>query len=116
MNAKSYSLYLLPQCLYEFYEVATRPASSRGELGYTPAQAKTEMNRLRSIFNFLPDTADIFTEWIQIIDVYGVSGVAAHDARIVAAMQVHGISNLLAFNTVDFVRYSNIVVLHPSAV
>ena len=109
-------IFILPQNLHEFYVVATRPASARGGLGLTPAQAKIEMNRLREIFNFLPDTAEVFTVWTRIVDAYGVSGVAAHDARIVAAMQVHGISNLLTFNTADFVRYSNIVVLHPSAV
>lgn len=109
-------VYLVPQNLYEFYVVATRPASARGGFGLTPQAAKAEMNRLRSTFIFRADTADVFTEWANLIDVYGVSGVQAHDARIVAAMRVHGISNLLTFNTPDFIRYPFINVIHPANV
>jgi len=113
LKAQSARICIVPQNLYEFYVVATRPASARGGLGITPAQAKTEMIRLRGIFDFRPDTADIFTEWADLVTLYGVSGVAAHDARLVAAMQVHGIANLLTFNAADFVRYTHITVLHP---
>ncbi len=113
LTAQGDTLTLFPQCLYEFYAVATRPASARGGLGYLPAQAKTEMARLRGIFDFRPDTAAVFTEWVDLVASYGVSGVAAHDARLVAAMQVHGIANLLTFNTADFARYANITFLHP---
>ena len=82
----------------------------------TPQTAKAEMNRLRNTFIFRADTADVFTEWANLVDVYGVSGVQAHDARIVAALRVHGISNLLTFNTPDFIRYPFINVIHPANV
>jgi len=39
-----------------------------------------------------------------------------HDARIVAAMVVHGITQLLTFNAADFNRFSDIVVLTPAGV
>ncbi len=40
----------------------------------------------------------------------------AHDARLVAAMLVHKISQILTFNTQDFQRYPGIVVLSPQQV
>ena len=89
--------------------------TTNGGLRLTPAQAKIEMDRLREIFNFLPDSAELFTEWTRIIDVWRLKNRAPR-ARMIAAMQVRGISNLLTFNTTYFVGYSNIVVLHPVAV
>jgi hypothetical protein len=45
-----------------------------------------------------------------------VLGKPAHDARIAAAMAVHGITHILAFNTVDFSRYHAVAAINPSAV
>jgi predicted nucleic acid-binding protein len=45
---------------------------------------------------------------------HGVSGKKAHDARLVAAMTVNGITHILTFNADDFTRYTGITVLHPS--
>ncbi len=47
---------------------------------------------------------------------YQVSGKNAHDARLVAAMMVHGISRILTFNVGDFMRYAGIAVLDPQQV
>ena len=44
------------------------------------------------------------------------AGVQVHDARLVAAMAVHGVSNILTLNDRDFARYSGIVAVHPRAV
>jgi hypothetical protein len=43
----------------------------------------------------------------------GISGKNAHDARLVAAMIVHGVSSILTFNAKDFTRYAEIVVVDP---
>lgn len=37
------------------------------------------------------------------------AGKAVHDARIVAAMRSHSITNVLTFNIADFRRYSDII-------
>ena len=105
---------LLPQNLYEFYTVATRPKISRGGLGLNTRSALYQVDRLLELFELLPDSPQILPEWRQLIQAHSVSGVAAHDARIVAAMNVHRISNLLTLNTADFKRYSHITVLHPN--
>jgi predicted nucleic acid-binding protein len=46
---------------------------------------------------------------------HGVVGAKVHDARLVAAMNVHGVRRLLTFNAGDFARYG-IEVLQPAAV
>ena len=48
--------------------------------------------------------------------MYGVIGVNVHDARLVAAMLVHGLTHILTFNTTDFARYTEITAVHPTAV
>jgi predicted nucleic acid-binding protein len=44
---------------------------------------------------------------------HSVAGVQVHDARLVAAMLVHGVLRLLTLNDRDFGRYSGISVVHP---
>ena len=36
-----------------------------------------------------------------------------HDARLVAAMLVHKLTHILTFNSDDFRRYSEIIVVNP---
>ncbi|HJT69510.1 MAG TPA: hypothetical protein VJ731_04885 [Terriglobales bacterium] len=43
-------------------------------------------------------------------------GVQVHDARLVAAMRVHGVKRILTFNDKDFARYTDIAALHPGTV
>ena len=38
----------------------------------------------------------------------------AHDARLVAAMHVHGLTTILTFDRTGFSRYAGIEVLHPA--
>jgi len=42
-----------------------------------------------------------------------VTGKRAHDARLVAAMLRHRISQLLTINATDFTRYTGIAVVEP---
>jgi len=39
-----------------------------------------------------------------------------HDARLAAAMLVHGIGHILTLNVADFSRYSGLTAVHPSSV
>ena len=36
-----------------------------------------------------------------------------HDAQLVAAMHIHGVTHLLTLNVRDFARYPGITVVHP---
>ncbi len=106
---------LVPQTLYELWVVATRPAAANG-FGFTPAQAAVELTRMQVLFPLLSDTPAIFPEWQRLVVVHQVSGKNAHDARLVAAMLVHGITHVLTFNTADFARYSEITALDPGSI
>ena len=108
-------LCLVPQILYEFWVVATRPAAVNG-LGLPVARVAAEVIRLKTIFPLLSDTPSIFGEWERLVTAHQVVGKHAHDARIVAAMTVHGITHLLTFNKQDFSRYSGITSLDPVAI
>lgn len=103
------------QNLIEFWAVATRPLNARG-LGFTPAQAQAELAKIKSLFRFLPDVAAIYTEWERLVVQHGVSGKNAHDARLAAAMKIHGLTHLLTFNGGDFKRFAGITVIDPVSV
>ena len=51
--------------------------------------------------------------WRDLVVQYRVHGKPAHDARIVAAMRLHGVARILTFNGRDFARYAGIIVIHP---
>lgn len=63
------------------------------------------------------DTESIYQQWERLVVAYQVKGVNVHDARLVAAMLVHGLTYILTFNTKDFNRYkTEITPVHPDAV
>jgi predicted nucleic acid-binding protein len=99
----------------ELWVVATRPALQNG-LGLSIGKAASELLRLKSMFPMLPDTPAIYTVWESLVIQYEVIGKPAHDARLVAAMQVHGISSILTFDKSGFSRYARIDVVHPADV
>ncbi len=47
---------------------------------------------------------------------YGIRGVNVHDARLVAAMLVHGLTHILTFNITDFARYLEITAVNPTTI
>jgi predicted nucleic acid-binding protein len=106
---------LVPQVLYEFWVVCTRPLGENG-LGLSTAQAQRELTMLTTVFTLFRDERAILPRWEQLIVDHEVKGKNAHDARLVAAMMRHGISRLLTFNRSDFVRFSSIEVLSPDRV
>lgn len=109
-------LCLVPQNLIEFWNVYTRPAQKNG-LGHTPNEAQQEIERLKTFFSMRQDDESIYEQWEQLVVAYQVKGVNVHDARLVAAMLVHGLTHILTFNTKDFSRYkTEITPIHPDSV
>ena len=111
-------LIVVPQNLYEFWAVATRPAGAppvgRNGLGMTPTQAGQWLRFFRRRFTLLPDRADLSDIWQTLVEGYAVTGFRAHDMRLVAAMQSYGITRLLTFNVANF-RGLPVTVLDPAA-
>ncbi len=108
-------LCIVPQNLYEFWVVATRPLAANG-LAMSIVEAEAELASIKKLFRFLNDTPAVYEEGERLVLRHAVSGKNAHDARIVAAMFVHGITRLLTFNADDFKRFSDIVVLTPAGI
>jgi predicted nucleic acid-binding protein len=78
------------------------------------AEAAAEPVRLRSMFPLLPDTPAIYAVWESLVIQYRVARKPAHDARLVAAIHVHGLTAVLTFDRTGFSRYAGIEVLHPA--
>jgi len=68
------------------------------------------------MFLFLPETPAIYPAWEALVIQHQVMGKAAHDARLVAAMRVHGLTAILTFDRGGFSRYPGIEVIHPEQV
>lgn len=106
---------IVPQVLYEFWVIATRPVSGNG-LGFSVDRAEADVANHKQVFTLLLDERAIYPEWERLVVALAVSGKPAHDARLVAAMQRHGLTHLLTFNGSDFSRYPGITVIEPAAV
>lgn len=113
LEADGLDLTIVPQVLYEYWVVATRPLNVNG-LGLTCSQVEVDVNEWCELFKLLLDERGIFPNWYKLVRAHSVTGKPAHDARLVAAMERHRISFILTFNTSDFVRYPNIQSLTPN--
>lgn len=111
---QSATLSVVPQTIYEFWVVATRPLSQNG-FGLSTDDAKNLIDCTLDQFKLLRDERGIYDIWSNLVKRYQVSGKNAHDARLVAAMQRHSIANLVTFNEADFARFP-VNVLTPQSI
>lgn len=107
---------IVPQNLVEFWSVATRPAKARGGLGWTPERTQREVEALVSNLVLFRDTDTIHDEWLRLVSALGIIGATVHDARLVAAMRVHGMTHILSFEANHFARYPDITPVFPEDV
>lgn len=97
--------------------LAVRRLKRRGERLCILSQNLAEFRRTRILerrFELLPDGPDVHRGWRRLLVSRGVSGVQVYDAHIAAAMQVHGVENILTFRVRDFVRYPDVTPVHPT--
>lgn len=90
-------LALTGQNLLEFYTVATRSTADRG-LGMSPAEAREQARRFASRLCVLDDRS---VDWLGVLDLAvdeNVRGRRVHDARLVAVMREHGLTEILSFD------------------
>ena len=114
LTDQSHELCLVPQVLYEYWAVATRPADVNG-LNLSTVQVRQEVEDFQAAFALIPDSEGIFERWLGLVTTHQVAGRPTHDARLAAAMLVHGLDALLTRNAPDFKRFG-ITVLHPSEI
>ena len=103
------------QNVAEFWSTCTRPVGRNG-YGLTPQEADRRARFFEGKLRLLPDSLAVHQEWRKLLVTHNVSGVQVHDARLVAAMRVHGLRRILTFNEKDFTRYTDIEAVHPRTV
>jgi predicted nucleic acid-binding protein len=106
------ALYYLSQNIVEFWNVSTRPIAQNG-YGLSSAETNEVAKQIEKAFILLPDVEAIHHEWRRLVLAHGVSGAKVHDARIVAAMIVHGVRQILTLDGRDFERYTEIASVSP---
>jgi predicted nucleic acid-binding protein len=116
LRSRNEVLCFTPQVLSEFWNVATRPASARGGLGLSLSQTERKARLIERYFRLLPDSLASFQEWRRLIVANSVMGVEVHDAKLVASMNVYGITHLITFNVGAFKRYPGITTVSPADV
>jgi predicted nucleic acid-binding protein len=115
LAGRSDTLCVVPQNVYEFWVVSTRPLKENGR-GKLPDEVLAEVAFLESNFTVLPETPDVFSEWKRLMTMSKRIGKPAHDARFVAAMIVHNLSHILTFNHKDFYGYTGITAINPATI
>ncbi len=104
-----------PQNIGEFWNVCTRPLDRNG-YGLSISATDQALHWIEQTITVLPDNEHIYRIWRVFVVQYGVQGVKVHDAKLAAAIQVHGISHILTLDQPDFRRYTNISVVHPQSI
>lgn len=110
-----HELRTVPQVLYEYWAVATRLPEQNG-LGFAAELVHDQLLEWQAIFPTLRDERGILGPWLTLARNNRVIGKQAHDARLAAAMQRHGLTHILTFNGADFARFSHVIVLDPHRV
>src|SRR5689334_16123508 len=62
LRAQGESLRTIPQSLYEFWVVATRPVANNG-LGLSVAECEQTLGRIEAVLPLLSDPPALFAEW-----------------------------------------------------
>jgi predicted nucleic acid-binding protein len=107
------TLHYTHQNIAELWNAMTRPAARNG-LGLSAGDAERQVYAIEAGMNLLPDGEAVYREWRRIVVQHGVLGVQVHDARLAAAMYVHGVSHILTLNVSDFSRFSGLTAVHPN--
>lgn len=115
LHAQGQSLRTLPQSIYEFWSVATRPVAGNG-LGLSITECEQTVTKIEALFPMLADPPGLFAEWRAIVAAYACHGKVSHDARYVAAMRALSVAHIMTFNGADFARFPGLTVIDPANV
>jgi predicted nucleic acid-binding protein len=109
------TLYFTHQNIAELWNAMTRPVARNG-LGLSAIETEREVRAIEAGMSLLPDSGAVYQEWRRIVVKHNVCGVQVHDARLAAAMYVHGVSHVLTLNVADFSRFVGLTAVHPDSV
>ncbi|MEO5923642.1 MAG: type II toxin-antitoxin system VapC family toxin [Bryobacteraceae bacterium] len=108
------TLIITPQIMAEFWNGATRPLERNG-FGLSIEQAQEELAQIEGFFSIVGETPEVCAQWKLLVLSNRISGVQVHDARLVAAMKVYGMTRILTLNGSDFARFVDIEVVTPQS-
>jgi len=109
------TLYYTHQNIAELWDTMTRPIGHNG-LGLEAWEAGREVSEIELGMTLLPDSEAVYREWRRVLAKHSVSGVQVYDARLAAAMYVHGVRHILTLNVADFGRFDGLTAIHPESV
>lgn len=112
MTRKGDDPVICAQVLIEFWSVATRPRAVNG-MGLDSAQADLYIEKTLRSFPCVIEPPDVTDRWREVVVQFNVIGKQAHDARLIALMNAHGITRLLTLNAAHFARYHHIECVLP---
>jgi len=104
------TLCVTPQILRECLVVMTR--GTVFETDFTMDEVLTVLQALLQTLHVLDETTAVASALRELLRRYPVRGKRIHDANLVAAMQVHGITRLVTYNREDF-RVFEEIILEP---
>src|SRR5260370_10340479 len=104
------TLWTVPQNLFEFWVVATRPVANNG-LGLTTAECTAEIVRIKARFPVILDSPALLAAWGRLVAPHDFKGKVAHHARIVAPMLLYRVPHLFALNPPASVRVHALTLL-----
>ena len=101
-------LAVTPQVLREFLVVSTRPGAVNG-MDHPPGVAADNVERLVGRLSVLPDDARVALRLRELVIRGDVRGMQIHDANLVAAALVHGMTRLVTSNARHFSRFADLI-------
>jgi predicted nucleic acid-binding protein len=78
--------------------------------------AEASLRRAEQWLVWLPEPPDIGARWRANVNKHSVLGKQAHDTRLVALMEAHGLKHLLTLNPGDFARFPGVTCVEPAQV
>ncbi|MGD9720031.1 MAG: type II toxin-antitoxin system VapC family toxin [Pirellulales bacterium] len=116
LRAAGHSLATCPQNIAEFWNVSTRPTSARGGYGQSIPTTERRVKFIENVGTLLSESPAVYQKWRELLIRFNVVGLAVYDARLVAMMEIAGISHIVTLNGADFARYPSITSVTPAGI
>ena len=102
------------QNIAEFWNAATRPLENNGQ-GLSAERAKRRVGIIERVCEVVSEDDASYVQWKRLVEDYAVTGVSAHDTRLVSVMLRLNVKQILTLNERHFKRYAaeGIVVTSP---
>jgi len=109
-------LFICPQNMQEFRQVATRPSASNG-LGWSSEDTASIISQFEQRYTLVTETARIYPTWRRIVEATQAMGRANFDARLVAIAELAEMESVVTFEARAFARYAaeapGLKIVHP---